>query len=45
MQKGVKTRLIIYEILKELINTSYSYDELLLKKLFIEFSISPLKYF
>ena len=33
MQKGIKTRLIIYEILKELKNTSLSYDNLLSKKL------------
>ena len=33
MQKGIKTRLIIYEILKELKNTPLSYDNLLSKKL------------
>ena len=33
MQKGIKTRLIIYEILKELKNTSLSYDNLLSNKL------------
>jgi len=33
MKKGIKTRLIIYEILTELKNTSLSYDNLLSKKL------------
>ena len=33
MQKGIKTRLIIYEILKELRNTPISYEELLSKKI------------
>ena len=33
MQKGIKTRLIIYEILKELKKSSSSYDDILSKKL------------
>ena len=33
MKKGIKTRLIIYEILKELKNTSFSYEDLLSKKI------------
>ena len=33
MQKGIKTRLIIYEILKELKITSFSYDDILAKKI------------